>query len=196
MTLFLDGIPSAGGPRSRRSRGLGLLGRTLGSFSVFSAFSLDAWLVGSVKGRASLSAGASAPSSPRDFEVLAAECLLSGALATYTTGSTRTTSSATTASSTAACLSATTTFASGTSLTSTCSTLSLLGVRLGLASKLDRDFALENFLTGELSDSTLSLAWGRQVDKGISDRAVGARVLWDGGGFTMGIKTLTAARSA
>lgn len=65
MTLFLDGIPSAGGPRSRLSRG------TRGAFSAFSlvslaSLSLVSVLVVSVKGRTS-PAGSSAPSSPRDY---------------------------------------------------------------------------------------------------------------------------------
>lgn len=61
MTLFLDGIPSAGGPRSRRSRG----GRVVCGLA--SLDSVVAWLVVSVKGRTSVVAGASvAPSSVRD----------------------------------------------------------------------------------------------------------------------------------
>jgi hypothetical protein len=57
-------------------------------------------------------------------------------------------------------------------------TLGLL-VRLGLAGKLDGDLTLQNLLARELSDGTLSLAGGRQVDEGVTDRAVGARVLRD-----------------
>lgn len=56
----------------------------------------------------------------------------------------------------------------------------LLNVGLGLAGKLDRDLALENFLARELGDGTLRLGGGRQVDEGVADGAFGARVLGDG----------------
>jgi hypothetical protein len=62
-------------------------------------------------------------------------------------------------------------------------TLGLL-VRLGLAGELDRDLALKNLLAGELSDGTLGLGGGREVDEGVADRAVGARVLRDGNRLT------------
>jgi hypothetical protein len=62
-------------------------------------------------------------------------------------------------------------------------TLSLL-VRLGLASKLDRDLALKDLLARELSDGTVGLSGSREVDKGVTDRAVGARVLRDRNGLT------------
>lgn len=62
MTLFLDGIPSAGGPRSRRSRGARVF------CGLASLVSVVAWFVVSVKGRASEVAGASvALSSVRDY---------------------------------------------------------------------------------------------------------------------------------
>lgn len=62
MTLFLDGIPSAGGPRSRRSRGARVF------CGLASLVSEVAWFVVSVKGRTSVAAGASAAvSSPRDY---------------------------------------------------------------------------------------------------------------------------------
>jgi hypothetical protein len=62
-------------------------------------------------------------------------------------------------------------------------TLGLL-VRLRLAGELDRDLALKDLLAGELSDGTLSLGGGREVDEGVADRAVGARVLRDGNRLT------------
>lgn len=65
----------------------------------------------------------------------------------------------------------------------TVGTLGLL-VRLGLASELDGDLALEDLLAGELSDGTLSLARGREVDEGVADGAVGARVLGNGNRLT------------
>lgn len=66
----------------------------------------------------------------------------------------------------------------------TIGTLRLLLVRLGLASKLNRDFSLENFLAGELSDSSVSLTWGGEIDEGVANGTVGARVLWDRNGLT------------
>lgn len=62
----------------------------------------------------------------------------------------------------------------------TIGTLSLLASSLGLAGKLDGDLTLKDLLAGELSDGTLSLSGGGQVDKGIADRAVGTRVLGNG----------------
>lgn len=59
-------------------------------------------------------------------------------------------------------------------------TLGLLTSGLRSASKLDRDLALENVLAGKLSDGTLSLSRGREVNEGIADRAVSARVLRNG----------------
>jgi len=66
-------------------------------------------------------------------------------------------------------------------------TLGLL-VRLGLASELDRDLALEDLLARELGDSTVGLGGGREVDKGVTDRAVGARVLRDGNRLTVWVE--------
>ena len=67
-------------------------------------------------------------------------------------------------------------------------------VRLGLAGKLDGDLTLQNLLARELSDGTLGLAGSRQVDKGVTDGAVGARVLRDGNRFTGGDTWLAAAK--
>jgi hypothetical protein len=50
---------------------------------------------------------------------------------------------------------------------------------------LNGHLALENLLSRELSDGTLSLAWSGKVDKGISDWALGAWVFGDGGGFAV-----------
>jgi hypothetical protein len=71
-------------------------------------------------------------------------------------------------------------------VTSTHGTLSLLAGWLRLAGKLNGDLALKDLLAGELSDGTLGLAGCRQVDESVADWAVGAWVLWDGGGFTIG----------
>lgn len=61
----------------------------------------------------------------------------------------------------------------------TSSTRLVLVVRLGLASKLDGDLALKDLLAAELVDGTLSLARGRQVNKGVADGLVRAGVLGD-----------------
>lgn len=70
-------------------------------------------------------------------------------------------------------------------------TLSLLASRLRLAGKLDRDLALKDFLAGELSNSTLSLRRSREVDKGVANRAVGARVLGDRDRLTIWVSTVS-----
>jgi hypothetical protein len=57
-------------------------------------------------------------------------------------------------------------------------TLGLL-IRVGLASELDRDLAFEDLLARKLNNSTVGLAGSREIDEGIADRAVGARVLRD-----------------
>jgi hypothetical protein len=62
----------------------------------------------------------------------------------------------------------------------TVGSLSLLASSLGLACKLDRDLALEDLLSGQLSDGTLSLSRGGEVDEGIADGTVGTRVLGNG----------------
>ncbi len=63
-------------------------------------------------------------------------------------------------------------------------TLGLL-VGLGLASELDRDLALKDLLARELGDSTVGLGGSGKVDKGVTDRAVGPRVLRDGNRLTV-----------
>lgn len=100
-----------------------------------------------------------------------------------TAGSAATTATATSASTSR--LSATATLATGGSLTSIYGTLSLLTGWLRLAGKLDGDLALKDLLARELSNGTLGLAGGRQVDESVANWAVGAWVLWDGGGFTI-----------
>ncbi len=96
---------------------------------------------------------------------------------TYTAATSTTSTSATATARTAATasrLAAACAFTTGT----LSSTLALL-VRLGLASELDGNLALKDLLARELSDGTLSLAGSREVDKGVTDRTVGARVLRD-----------------
>lgn len=59
MTLFLEGMPSAGGPRSRRSRA----GPFAGAFlAFFLELSVSALLVMSVKGKTSVESGAAVAS--------------------------------------------------------------------------------------------------------------------------------------
>ena len=182
MTLVLDGIPSAGGPRSRRASRAG----ALPSLSLASVV-VAGRLVVSVRGSGSPAAATSAPSSPLAWHDISMLTDIFDGPRTY--GATA--STAITASTSAAASTATTRWLtliallSILSLRTACSsTFGLLGVLLGLARKLDRDLAIEDLLARELSDGTLSLAWGREVDKGIAYRAVGARVLWDRGGFT------------
>jgi len=100
-------------------------------------------------------------------------CLTYSAFGTATAGTAR---PATTSTATAA--GGLTTASALTVLT--VGTLSLLASSLGLAGKLDGDLALKDLLARELGDGTLGLSRGRQVDKGVADRAVGARVLGDG----------------
>ena len=58
--------------------------------------------------------------------------------------------------------------------------IGLLGVGLGLASKLDGDLALKDLLARELGNGTLRLGGGGQVDEGVADGAFGSWVLGDG----------------
>lgn len=97
---------------------------------------------------------------------------------TYTIATSTATTAATGATATAGGLTAASAF-----MALTGGTLGLL-VRLGLASELDGDLALEDLLAGELSDGTLSLVGSREVDEGIADGAVGARVLGNGNRLT------------
>jgi hypothetical protein len=83
-------------------------------------------------------------------------------------GGTGTTSPTTAASrTTTAGLVATTTFAAA---------YTTLGLRLRLAGKLDRHLALKDDLAIELRNGALSLGWSGQVDKGIANWTVGARI--------------------
>jgi hypothetical protein len=82
-------------------------------------------------------------------------------------------------------LSTASTLATGNALTSAHGTLSLLAGWLWLASKLNRDLALKDLLAGELNDGTLSLTGCGQIDESVTNWAVGAWVLWNGGRFTV-----------
>lgn len=63
--------------------------------------------------------------------------------------------------------------------------LGLLGVGLRLAGKLDRDLTLQNLLAGKLSDGALRLGGCREVDEGVTDRALGSGVLGDSDSLTV-----------
>jgi hypothetical protein len=54
---------------------------------------------------------------------------------------------------------------------------------------LNRDLALEYLLARKLVDGTGGLAWSREVDEGISDRAIRARILWDGSGLAANMQS-------
>lgn len=160
MTLVFEGIPSAGGPRSRRSRG--------GRFWLFLSplASSEAVLVMSLRGSASPAASPEASSLPFfssscDPYVSAQVGQQTGnkmthpsgvATATATTATTATTAATTTTRSSAAVALRTRTLS--------VSTLGLLASRLGLASELNRDLALEDLLAGELGNGTLGLVGG------------------------------------
>ena len=97
------------------------------------------------------------------------------------------TASATSTASTSATATATTRSTAAGALATrslTVGSLGLLTSRLRLASKLNRDLALEDLLAGELLDGALSLAGGREVDESVADGAVGAGVLGDGNRLT------------
>lgn len=98
---------------------------------------------------------------------------------THASGATATATTATTSAATSA---ATTRGSAARALRAgalSVSTLSLLTSRLGLASQLNGNLSLEDLLAGKLSNGTISLVRGRKVDKSVSDRAVGTRVLGD-----------------
>ena len=101
---------------------------------------------------------------------------------TYT-AVTATTSTAATATAGATATTGRVAAASTLSTTLDGGTLGLL-VRLGLASELDGDLALKDLLARELGNGTVGLGGSREVDKGVADRAVGARVLRDRNGLT------------
>jgi hypothetical protein len=113
---------------------------------------------------------------------------LSG-LAILRLGGTATTTQAT---STAAATAASTTPATGPlAALVTASTLAAAGgtllslSRLGLTSKLNRDFALKDLLSRELFDSGGGLVGGSKVHEGVANRTVGTRVHRDGDAFTV-----------
>lgn len=102
---------------------------------------------------------------------------------TYATGAATASAASTTTTATTAATARSTAARTFRTLTLAVGTLGLLTSRLRLAGKLDRDLALENLLAGELLDGTLGLSGSREVDEGVTDRTVGAGVLWDGDGL-------------
>ena len=97
---------------------------------------------------------------------------LTGKGCTYasTTGSTTATATAAAASRLAA-------------LRSGLGALGVLGSRLRLAGKLDRDLAVEDGLAVQLLNSAVGLRGGGDVNEGVANGAVGAGVLGDGDGL-------------
>lgn len=184
MTLILEGIPSAGGPRSRRAR-----------WALASSPAETSWLVTSARGLDSVEAAAAGAAgvspeagaaasvvSPSFFSPSYRECQKRAKAGetpsnTYTTGSAGASSVATTAPASASSRGATA--SALTTRTFTVGCLSLLASWLGLASKLNGNLAFKDLLAREGLDSTLGLSRGREVDKGIANRTVGAWVLRD-----------------
>lgn len=82
---------------------------------------------------------------------------------------------------------------SGSSASRAFGTLLAVGRCLGLltssvggsAGKLDRDFSLENLLSGQLGDGTLGFGRGGEVDEGVANGTVSARVLGNRDGFAV-----------
>ena len=91
-----------------------------------------------------------------------------------------------------------TTAATATSGVAALLALSALGSfgssRLGLASELHRNLAIEDALAVQLADGTLGFGGGRNIDEGVADGAGGARVGWDGCGLTEHMKSVSSVR--
>lgn len=181
MTLVLDGIPSAGGPRSRRSRGRACALPALPSLSpvasLVTSLSASGWASAAPASSAAGAAPSSFFSSCNHVSGVPVTRKKNNLGETYTAAAT-TASTPTTGTASPATTTGRLTAAGTFSTTLGVGTLGLL-VRLGLASELDRDLALQDLLAGELGDGTLGLAGSREVDEGVTDRAVGARVLRD-----------------
>lgn len=112
---------------------------------------------------------------------------------TYTSATTETAATATTPATSAAAVGGplASLCATGALVTAGTSFLVLLLLLLlqlllliGLASKLDGDLTLEDFLAGQSSNSILSLLSGGKVDKGVANRAVSARIHRDRGALS------------
>jgi hypothetical protein len=71
----------------------------------------------------------------------------------------------------------------------------LLLVVFRLPGELNADLALEDVFAGEVRDGLVCLIGRLQVDEGITDRAVGARVDGDGSGLAMGLSAAYSPRS-
>ena len=96
----------------------------------------------------------------------------------YTTSATSGTTAAAATTSTSTSGSAATGLIPALGLSSADAT-TLAGLRL--ASKLDRNLAVEDRLAVEFVDGTLRFGWSGEIDKGVADRAGGARVGRDRG---------------
>jgi hypothetical protein len=89
-----------------------------------------------------------------------------------------------TTTSTATATAATTATTSGAATASRLGSLVTLLGRLGLASELDRDLAVKDGLAVQLTDGTLGLRGGRDVNEGVANGTSGAGVGGDGSGLT------------
>lgn len=112
-------------------------------------------------------------------------------VATYAFTSAGSAATTATAASTTASRLSTAALATLGTLASADSTLGLLAGWLRLAGKLNGDLALKDLLAGELSNGTLGLAWCREVDESVTNWAVGAWVLWNGGRFAVKRKNVS-----
>jgi hypothetical protein len=101
-------------------------------------------------------------------------------------GSKATNSATTTAETTSTSTSASSTTAGATLPALSTATLTSTGLILlcGVSSKLNRDLAIENLLARQLRDGTISFGGGGEVNEGIANGTVGARVDRNGGALT------------
>jgi hypothetical protein len=163
---------------------LGLGGNAISRGATLTALTLSALGLGSLSGSGSIGVDSSGGGSLGSGGIKGlALLLLVGLASAATTGTTTSTASTATAATTSGSAAAGT-FRARTLAVGTLD--GLLASGLGLASELNRDLALKDLLAGKLLDGTLSLSGGREVDKGVANRAVGARVLGDRNGLTRG----------
>lgn len=90
-----------------------------------------------------------------------------------------------TTASTATTTAATTATTGGATAASRFGGLGTLLGRLGLASELDGNLAVKDGLAIQLTDGTLSLRGGRDVNKGVTDGTSGAGVGGNGSSLTV-----------
>jgi hypothetical protein len=151
---------------------LGLGRNSISRRTAFAALTLRASLVlGGLSGGRCCGCGGSIVSGSSSLSSFA--LLLFGTLTASAGGA-----ASTTTATTAATSGSSTTRALGTRAV-TVGTLRLLTSRLRLAGKLDGNLSLKDLLARKLLNSTLGLSRSGEINKGVADRAVGARVLRD-----------------